>query len=159
MSLQFVWEVLRSWAVNLTIITYVRQVIIFFRLCLTQVMNSWHIKERHQYVCERGCDNVGFPSRRDLEVRHYGSKRHRESGGSTRQYRCGGCGKEDHRRDNHKRHLNRNCSGEAIASFICGRCGRDDKNDKSKHRLHVNECMEKRGAKKTTTVSQTVTDT
>lgn len=95
-----------------------------------------HDDTAHRYRCERGCSNVGYPSVRDLESRHYNTPIHNAEEG---QYRCGRCGKLDSRQDNHTRHLGRRqpCQREPVAQqYVCGRCSHKTY-DKEAHLGHL----------------------
>lgn len=99
-----------------------------------------HVNERHGFLCEHGCDRLGFESERD-RVRHYGTQVHRQP---QPLWTCG-CGKTDHRRDNHLRHLN-SCKRNSVG-YICGLCRQSEPVDKERHYQHVVECKKRRGKK------------
>ncbi|KAL3297900.1 hypothetical protein RB213_010323, partial [Colletotrichum asianum] len=95
-----------------------------------------HDDKAHRYRCERGCSDVGYPSARDLEFRHYHGPLHSKDDG---KYRCGRCGKPDSRQDNHTRHLERRrpCQAKSKAQrYACGRCG-NETYDKQEHLRHL----------------------
>lgn len=94
-----------------------------------------HDYEAHRYRCQKGCQDVGYPSLRDLGSRHYGPVH----GVGQAPYVCGRCGKSDPRQDNHTRHLERvrPCRAKpVIQQYTCGRCG-DKTYEKEKHLQHL----------------------
>jgi hypothetical protein len=103
---------------------------------------SHHVNVWHGYLCKYGCV-LGFQSERDRE-RHYGTQAHKHS---QPRWTCG-CGKSDHRRDNHLRHLRHpeSCKNNS-GSYICGLCGHSESGDRKRHYQHVMECKKRRGKK------------
>ncbi|KAK2735369.1 hypothetical protein CKAH01_01750 [Colletotrichum kahawae] len=94
-----------------------------------------HEYKAHRYRCRKGCQDVGYPSLRDLDSRHYGPVH----GVGSAPYVCGRCGKSDPRQDNHTRHLERvtPCPAKPVAQqYTCGRCG-DKTYEKEKHLQHL----------------------
>ncbi|KAF0318248.1 hypothetical protein GQ607_014485, partial [Colletotrichum asianum] len=96
-----------------------------------------HKQKAHRHRCELGCKEVGYESLRDLRSRHYGPQHKAETG----PYRCGRCGKQGFRHDNHARHLGRKSSRPcralpAAQEYLCGRCGHQTFN-KEEHLRHL----------------------
>ncbi|KAI1176370.1 hypothetical protein F4777DRAFT_272763 [Nemania sp. FL0916] len=100
-----------------------------------------HEDTAHHFVCELGCQRLGFLSRRDRR-RHYATPLHGQSYGA---FQCGGCGKCENRPDNHRRHL-RTCKGRKSGEYVCGRCG-DSTRNKEEHIAHWKEVCGRRGVK------------
>jgi len=107
-----------------------------------QMELSDHIKTGHKFRCERGCLLIGFSTHRRRQG-HYESDAHRQSGPPMPQYQCGGCGKEDWRRDLHRRHL-KTCTRSSTTPYVCALC-RSETPSKRKHEDHFAKCKGKAG--------------
>lgn len=107
-----------------------------------------HEDNAHRHRCRRGCDNVGFRSKRDLEARHYLTA-HASPDAASQSFVCGGCGKKKpgFRSDNHFRHL-KICSAREGRLYQCGRCGHQTL-AKQEHLDHwETECRKKKMPKR-----------
>ena len=96
-----------------------------------------HLDSEHRIRCEKpGCDQL-FTNERGRD-RHYLSQKHRAETGtsSAGTYQCH-CGKENLRKDLHKRHLG-SCKNVAAMLYQCY-CGVHT-GDKEEHVAHLGEC-------------------
>lgn len=104
-----------------------------------------HIASKHKFICERGCDNRSFPSRRDLE-RHNRSLLHRPKDRVTKagadDYECA-CGMYTSRKDNHARHVQK-CKKAGGGTFHCWRCDHHVIT-KELHEAHLVVCVKQKG--------------
>ena len=95
------------------------------KVCSTLKVLENHMAEKHRYSCNfAGCEET-FPSIYKRN-RHYTTEKHKaERDLSSRVviYRCH-CGKDDERKDNHKRHL-KSCKKTNATLYQC-KCGKRD---------------------------------
>lgn len=102
---------------------------------------SRHIRGKHRYPCEKGCLDKRFETPRDRD-RHYQSRScSGYDGGHGQNYRCC-CGKQDHRKDLHIRHL-RTCRKPPNGYFQCLRCQHRTTME-ANHQEHLKKCLQRK---------------
>ena len=112
------------------------------RICGTQKALQSHLANKHRYSCQFAGCNKTF-DRIKTRNRHYRTKKHkdeRDAHSQTEVYLCH-CGKEDPRKDNHRRHL-KNCKRTPIALYQC-ECGWQDVS-REEHDTHLKSCKPKK---------------